>query len=169
MAHEIERKFLVLSDRLPPLPQGRRLVQGYLSEHPQVRFRVIDGESVVITVKKTLEARHRLEFEFRRDDMNKAEIDDLSSLALWPPLTKVRHRLIHEGLLWEVDVYEGENAGLITADVELPSPDYSIEFPQWIDSEGEITGHKRYSNLGLTRQPLSRQPENPENGRSDIH
>lgn len=156
MGHEIERKFLVKADKLPPLIGGTRFLQGYLSERPTVRFRVYDG-LVVLCVKKRISRGHRIEFEFERGDMTEEEIGDLCSTALWPPLAKTRFCVEHAGLTWEIDVYEGENAGLVTADVELPDHDYPIEFPEWIDSEAEITGKKRYANIRLTRYPLSKR------------
>ncbi len=153
MALEIERKFLVFPDRLPPLTDGETLVQGYLSKKPEVRFRIVNGR-VILAVKKRLTPSEKLEFEFPRDDMTEKEIDDLRNLALWPALTKIRYVITHEGLLWEVDVYQGDNQGLVTADVELPSADHPVVFPEWIDSDSEITGNKRYSNRNLTRNPF---------------
>lgn len=153
MALEIERKFRLSPDRLPPLSGGEKYIQGYLSENPEVRFRII-GETVILAVKKSLAPGKRLEFEFPREDMTEGEIRDLQSLALWPPLSKTRYAIPHEGLLWEVDVYEGDNRGLVTAEVELPDLDHPLAFPDWIDPDSEITADTRYTNLNLTRRPF---------------
>ena len=58
--------------------------------------------------------------EFPREDLTETEKADLCALALWPALVKVRHRVPHAGLVWEVDVYEEANAGLVTVEVEIP-------------------------------------------------
>ena len=42
---EIERKFLIHEDRLPPLENGAHLVQGYLGSTPTVRVRARSGTS----------------------------------------------------------------------------------------------------------------------------
>ncbi|MBN1867914.1 adenylate cyclase [Candidatus Sumerlaeota bacterium] len=153
MGIEIERKFLVHRDRLPALRDGERIVQGYLSRDPQVRLRVVDGRRVVIAVKNHLSPEERVEFEFAREDLSADEIASLTRLTREPPLVKVRYRVPHAGLVWEIDVYEGENAGLIVADVELASLDHPIEFPDWIDRDREVTRDPRYANINLTREP----------------
>jgi adenylate cyclase len=153
MGIEIERKFLVHRNRLPELRGGERIVQGYLSLDPQVRLRVIDDRRVVITVKTHLSPEERIEFEFERDDMTAAEIDSLTRLTRESQLVKMRYRVPHADLVWEIDVYEGENAGLTVADVELPSLDHPIEFPDWVDRERDVTRDPRYANINLTRKP----------------
>ena len=152
MAMEIERKFLVRKERLPALEAGERFVQGYLCNDPEVRFRIV-GRRVVLCVKKRLSARQRIEVEFPREDVSAKEIGALRELALWPPLVKVRHRVPFGGLVWEVDVYEEANAGLVTAEVEIPALDHPIDFPPWIDSANEVTGSKLYANISLTKRP----------------
>ena len=154
MAQEIERRFLVHKDRLPRLSQGERLVQGYLSDLPHVRFRIINGKTAILCLKKELALGHRSEIEFRREDLSLAELRDLCAMALHPPLAKTRYRVPHENLVWEIDVYEEENEGLITAEVEVPSPDCPIAFPDWIDPRAEITDESRYANINLTRKPF---------------
>ncbi len=72
MSREIERKFLVRKDRLPSLREGKRFVQGYLSDHPQVRFRIVDDRRVTLCVKREIGPGERIELEFRRDDLSEA-------------------------------------------------------------------------------------------------
>ena len=154
MAVEIERKFLVDPNRLPPLGVGERFVQGYLSADPEVRFRIV-GRRTILCVKKHLAQGRRIELEFPRDDLTAEEMGDLSALALWPPLVKVRHRVPHGGLVWEVDVYEDANAGLVTAEVEIPAVGHPVEFPPWVDPAREVTGSATYANISLTRRPYT--------------
>ena len=59
----------------------------------------------------------------------------------------------HAGLTWEIDVYQGDNGGLITADVELPSADHEIDFPDWIDQSLEIGNNPQYFNINLGEDP----------------
>jgi CYTH domain-containing protein len=155
MALEIERKFLVHRHLLPELGRGEKMIQGYLSEKPSVRFR-ITGNRMIITVKEYLSGSKRFELETPERQITDQEIDKLRELAVSPPIIKVRYKYPDEqGLIWEIDVYEGENRGLITADIELPAEDYPLSFPDWVDRDGEITEDKRYSNLSLSRVPYT--------------
>ena len=162
MPLELERKFLVHQNRLPDLAAlpRERLIQGYLSQDPQIRFRITDsgagaaGSRVVIAIKKFLETGKRMEFEFARDHVSPEEIRDLQTLALWPPLVKTRYRVPHAGFVWEIDVYDGVNQSLITCEVEVPSLDHPLDLPDWVNPNGEITGDMRYSNIELTRKPF---------------
>lgn len=153
MGIEIERKFLVFPDKLPPLREGERLFQGYLKEEsPQIRFRII-RDSVIITIKSPLGEGTRFEFEARKEAVPLSELAALKALALYPVLEKVRYRIPYEGLLWEVDVYQGANKGLLTVDVELPALDHPLLFPQWVDAQSEVTEDPRYFNTNLARNP----------------
>lgn len=156
MALEIERKFLIFPDLLPPLGPGRRMIQGYLSEKPSVRFRITEDQ-LVLTVKDYLSPGRRFELETPAKQISPEEIQKLQELAVSPPIIKVRHRVADEqGLIWEIDIYEGENQGLITVDVELPSLEYPLQFPEWVNRDQEITGDPRYNNLNLGRNPFRR-------------
>ncbi|MBN1517317.1 adenylate cyclase [Candidatus Sumerlaeota bacterium] len=160
MPMEIERKFHVHRERLPRLDGGERYIQGYLQEDPQIRFRVIDGQTVVLCVKKFFAPGERFEFEAVRESALPDDIEMLCRLALWAPVIKTRHKFIgSDGFIWELDVYEGKNNGLITAEVETPSMDNPIQLPAWIDVEREITQDSRYANLNLSRHPYSEWSE----------
>lgn len=155
MGLEIERKFLVHSGLLPKLSKGERIIQGYLSEKPMVRFRITDHK-VTIAVKEYFSGRRRFELETPPRQLTEEEIEKLLGLAISPPIIKVRYKIEDEqGLIWELDVYEGENKGLITVDVELPAEDYPVQFPSWVDREHEITEDRRYNNFNLSRRPYS--------------
>lgn len=159
MALEIERKFLVHGHLLPGLEEGERMIQGYLSEKPSVRFR-ITGRTMVMTVKDYLKAGRRFELETPAKTVTAEEIEKLQELAVSLPIVKVRHKIPDDqGLVWEVDVYEGENQGLVTVDVELPGEDFPLKFPAWVDAGREITQDARYSNLSLGRNPYSHWAE----------
>ncbi|HHV63966.1 MAG TPA: adenylate cyclase [Peptococcaceae bacterium] len=151
---EIERKFLVYPEHLPKLTQGVKIIQGYLAETPSVRFRIIDNQ-MVIAIKDYYSEGKRFELETPAKMINWEEIVKLQQLAICPPIVKVRYKVNFQDLIWEIDIYQGENEGLITAEVELPSEDYPLVFPLWVNKEKEITGDLRYSNLNLGRRPFS--------------
>jgi len=154
LALEIERKFLVLSEHLPSLQAGQYIVQGYLSEKPSIRYRLLD-DSIVITIKETHEDGSRFEYETFNSKSSLEERSTFKKLSLVPPIEKIRYRIPFEGLIWEVDVYQGENEGLITVDVEFPEIGYPLRFPKWVDAEREITRDPEYSNFNLGKRPYS--------------
>lgn len=153
MAAEIERKFLVHHHLLPKLQNGQRLTQGYLSEKPSVRFRIID-KIMTITVKDYNSETSRFELETPGKEISNEETKKLIEMAISPPIIKVRHQIEDEGLIWEIDVYEGENKGLITVDIEIPQENYPLKFPDWVDKSNEISGSSQYTNLNLGRKPF---------------
>ncbi|HVJ50389.1 CYTH domain-containing protein [Desulfitobacterium sp.] len=161
MAIEIERKYLVHRKLLPVLEDGQRMIQGYLAVQPSIRFRVID-QDVIINIKSLQKDGSRFEFESMRPEVSLPDQKELLKLALFPPVEKIRYRVPYSGLVWEIDVYQGENLGLITADVELPSLDYAINFPQWIDSQQEVTMDSCYFNINLGRRPFTQWSSSDE-------
>jgi CYTH domain-containing protein len=153
MATEIERKFLVFADKLPVLENGQHFIQGYLSLLPNVRYRMIDDQ-VIITIKKDkVGGPGRYEWEFADTVSDKEEREELKKLAVRIPIEKIRYKIFYQNLTWEIDVYQGENNGLITAEVELPSIDYQIIFPEWIDKENEVGHNPKYFNSNLGEYP----------------
>jgi adenylate cyclase len=56
-----------------------------------------------------------------------------------------------DGLVWEVDCFEGDNAGLIIAEIELPTIGTEIELPDWLGQE--VTGDAAWSNACLALEP----------------
>ncbi len=152
MATEIERKFKVLPEHLPVLKDGCSMKQGYLQEEPQIRFRSIK-DKVIIGIKLFHPNGSRFELETEKRFPSEEEISVLCSLTKGRIVEKTRYTIPHEGLNWEIDVYEGENEGLITAEVELPDLEWNINFPSWIDQEGELTSDYRYANISLAQNP----------------
>ncbi|EGW36123.1 CYTH domain protein [Desulfosporosinus sp. OT] len=154
MALEIERKFLVFSEHLPLLQEGQYIVQGYLSEKPSIRYRFLD-DSIVITIKETNPDGSRFEFETLNPKSSSEERSTFKRLSLVPPIEKIRYRIPFAGLTWEIDVYQGENKGLITVDVEFPEIGYPLQFPKWVDRQSEITQDPKFFNINLGKRPYS--------------
>jgi CYTH domain-containing protein len=77
------------------------------------------------------------------------EIYDSLPLDGLPSVKKIRHYWNGEdGLLWEVDEYEGSISGLIIAEVELESEDQEVILPNWLGLE--LTHLKGWSNASLS-------------------
>jgi len=77
----------------------------------------------------------------------------LDNLCERPLIEKTRYRLEHHGLTWEVDEFEGDNAGLIVAEVELDEEDQAVMLPDWVGKE--VTGERRYYNASLIADPYT--------------
>ena len=56
--------------------------------------------------------------------------------------------------LWDLDVFGGENAGLVMAEIELTREDEDFRVPDWVGRE--VTGDLRYYNVNLARNPYRR-------------
>ena len=153
MGVEIERKFLVRDDRWKASGQGVLLRQGYLSSAPERIVRVrIEGESAVLTIKGRTSGATRGEWEYSIP-LADAQVF-LDSLCERPLIEKRRYRIPHEGMLWEVDEFLGENAGLVVAEIELTAEDQAFAKPDWVSEE--VTHDPRYFNANLLRNPYSR-------------
>lgn len=151
MGLEIERKFLVKAGFVPHGELQIRMEQGYLCAQPERTVRVrIAGEQAFITVKGKISGISRPEFEY---PVPLADALELMKLALPDPVRKVRHILFVAGKKWEVDVFEGANAGLILAEVELSVSDEVVELPDWVGAE--VSQDMRYHNSQLAQHPYS--------------
>ena len=74
------------------------------------------------------------------------------ALCEQPLIEKTRYLIPQGELCWEVDVFEGDNAGLTVAEIELPSEDTSFARPEWLGEE--VSGDLRYYNSSLIRHPF---------------
>ena len=155
MGHEIERRFLVCSDAWRGLAPGLLYRQGYLCSEPDrtVRVRLIgtseaDG-AAFLTLKGRQTGFRRPEFEYEIPFADGAFL--LEHMAEKPLVEKCRHRIALDGLVWEVDEFLGENAGLVLAELELAAEDQSFSRPGWLGAE--VTGDWRYANSSLARHP----------------
>lgn len=153
MATEIERKFLVTSDAWRSLAvSSQRLVQGYVARGGGTAVRVrMAGDAANINFKEEIGGTRRLEFEYPVPLADAREM--LSKLALPTPIEKVRHLVPWGELTIEVDEFYGANAGLIVAEVELPSEDYSFVLPVWFGQE--VSNDRRYYNTDLSAHPYT--------------
>ena len=153
MPKEIERKFLVTGDGWRGKSLGKRYRQGYLStvKERTVRVRTVDDKGF-ITVKGLSVGASRSEYEYEIPAGDANEM--LDRLCERPLIEKTRYRIPGAGVVWEVDEFQGENRGLIVAEVELESEDQQVSLPDWIGRE--VTDDPRYYNANLVAHPYSR-------------
>jgi adenylate cyclase len=168
MAVEIERKFLVISDAWKE--QVSRFVlfrQGYLTQSndkttatSSVRVR-IEGDQANLNIKSMTLGVQRLEYEY---SIPLAEANEmLDKLCTKPLIEKTRHYIQHGEHTWELDVFMGDNAGLIVAEIELASEDEVFMHPAWLGAE--VSQHERYYNVCLTNYPYSQWTDVEQQGR----
>lgn len=150
MAIEIERKFLVVGDAwrdAPPVFYS----QGYLNRDKARTVRVrIAGEEAFLTIKGTSVGARRAEFEYPIPVWDARE---LLALCEQPLIEKNRRKVLHEGFVWEVDEFLGENLGLVVAEIELSAEDAVFAKPDWVGDE--VTEDARYFNSNLSRVPFN--------------
>ena len=60
--------------------------------------------------------------------------------------------IMPEELAHEIDVFEGDNEGLVIAEVELHSEDELFDRPEWLGEE--VTYDARYTNSSLAKCPF---------------
>lgn len=147
MGIEIERKFLVEAKEISGLKflSEEEITQGYLSFEPTVRVRLKNGRGF-LTIKSLTVGISRQEFEYEIPSSEAAEL-----LKMCEPrvLKKIRRKIRYGGHEWEVDFFEGRQAGLIVAEVELRSAEEIVELPSWVGKE--VSGDKRYFNSELVK------------------
>lgn len=151
MPLEIERKFLVTSNTWRAGARACSIRQGYLclGDDTTVRIRIA-GVEAFITVKSKTEGLSRAEFEYAIP-LPDAETM-LDTLCARPLIEKTRYSVEHAGKAWTIDVFEGENDGLVMAEVELDGTDEHVILPDWVGEE--VTYDPRYRNSALVLAPL---------------
>ncbi|HKJ09928.1 MAG TPA: CYTH domain-containing protein [Gammaproteobacteria bacterium] len=151
MATEIERKFLVCNDQWRAhADAGTAYRQGYLASDPSCSIRVrVGGGRARLNIKSATLGIHRQEYEYPIPLEDGQEI--LDTLCQGPLVEKTRYLVPHGDHTWEVDVFEGENAGLVVAEIELSREDEPFERPPWAGDE--VSHDPRYYNVSLVRHP----------------
>lgn len=154
---EIERKFLVndagwtheIRETIP-------MCQGYLNSGASgsVRVRIADSKAW-LNIKGATVGAQRLEFEYEIPAEHARIM--LDTMAVGPLIEKTRYLVDHGLHTFEIDVFEGENAGLVVAEIELSHPDEVFERPNWLGLE--VTEDIRYYNTMLAQHPYSRWAE----------
>ncbi len=146
MAFEIERKFLVLDDSFKSMAKARiHIRQYYISTDADKTVRVrISNSKAWLTVKSRNigSVRHEWEYEIPLKDA-----EEMMAICGECGLSKTRYLVEYDGLVWEIDEFEGELAPLVVAEVELSTESQAVTLPPFVGKE--VTGDKRYYNSVL--------------------
>ena len=165
MSFEIERKFLVRGSEWQALATGQKSIrQAYLSsnEKSSIRVRIKDDGVATLSIKSRPVDLRRLELEYPIPIL---EAEALMQLRHGAVIEKVRYIVPHGSLAWEVDVFSGDNLGLVIAEIELLHEQQQIELPPWIGTE--ITGQPQYYNSTLVQRPYCSWPRQDQAARAE--
>ena len=159
MGIEIERKFTVAGPGWRTSAERvQAMAQGYLNgldavesgaQKASVRVR-IEGQAAFLNLKSRQLGHTRQEFDY---PIPVEDARQLLELCVGGRIEKRRHYVRHQGHLWEVDEFLGDNAGLVVAEIELDSADEAFARPNWLGVE--VTDQPRYYNLALAGRPYS--------------
>ena len=153
MAKEIERKFLVEGDFKAPAYACSHIQQGYIGTKAgrTVRIRIRDDKAY-LTIKGPAGKAGLSRYEFETEI---AVSDARDLLLLCEPGIIDKHRYLVKSPdgehTWEVDVFHGDNDGLVMAEIELRSEDDTFEKPDFIGKE--VTGDSPYYKGHLRANP----------------
>jgi len=154
MAQEIERKFLVNQTHLGEIRKGasksHHIAQAYLCDDGSkvVRAR-LKGNKAYLTIKIAQTDLTRFEFEYE-SPLNDGRA--LIESCYGGKIEKERLEIFVSGKLWEVDVFSGDNKGLVLAEIELDKEDEQFLLPEWVTEE--VTHDYRYLNASLVKEPF---------------
>lgn len=150
---EIERKFLVNSQDYREESRSKKtLIQGFLNTHPDRTVRIrIQGEMGYITIKGVSNDNGTTRFEWE-DELNVRDARALLRLCEPGIIEKNRYEVKVGEHLFEIDEFQGDNEGLIIAEIELNSEKEEFIKPLWLGEE--VTGDIRYYNSQLSKNPF---------------
>lgn len=153
MPLEIERKFLLDHSKWNKLgkPPGKLYRQGYLLNDVNKTIRIRTSKvNAFITIKGKTTGATRTEFEYAIPLADAKELLDSYSTG---EVSKTRYEIFYKNKLWEVDVFHGDNDGLIVAEIELDSEEEPFDIPDWVTQE--VTNDPRYYNANLSMHPFT--------------
>jgi adenylate cyclase len=153
MAVEIERKYLVVNDNWKNSVISESVLrQGYIVNQPNVtvRVRIAKGKAQ-LNIKSATTGITRAEYEY---EIPLSDADNiLEEIAEQPFIDKTRFKVRCGDHIWDLDVFYGDNSGLVMAEIELDSEEEAFEHPEWAGEE--VSGDPRYYNSSLVKKPYS--------------
>lgn len=154
MAKEIERKFIVVNNLWRDRVISEAVIkQGYLCRQINATVRVrVAGNEAWINIKSATQGISREEYEYSIPVTDAEGL--LQDVAEQPFIDKTRYQVEQGGHVWDLDVFHGQNRGLVLAEVELASEDEVFELPDWAGQE--VSDDPRYYNANLVKAPYSR-------------
>lgn len=153
MSVEIERKFLVLSNAfLKETNKKDYIKQGFLNSNKNRVVRVrIKNDQGYLTIKGPSNNSGTTRFEWEKE-IPYEEAISLLELCEESIIEKNRYEIPVENHFYEVDVFSGNNLGLIVAEIELANEDEKFTKPDWLGKE--VTGLEKYYNSNLSKKPF---------------
>jgi len=151
MPLEIERKFLIKNDTWKAsADKGLVIKQAYLNTDKERTVRVrLKDEQGFLTIKGKTVNTTRVEFEYEIPKQDALELLKLCSKSV---IEKTRYNVLHENMLWEIDIFEGDNAGLEVAEIELENENQTFSIPNWLGKE--VSMEPKYFNSSLVEKPF---------------
>ncbi|MBU0529621.1 CYTH domain-containing protein, partial [bacterium] len=152
---EIEKKFLVKNDSFKnESVREIRIMQRYLASVPERSVRIrIAGEKGFITIKGIANDSGISRFEWEKE-ISVVDANELFTICEPGVIDKMRYIVKKRQHTFEIDVFYGENEGLIIAEIELSSEEETFIIPDWLGEE--ITGNVKYYNSMLRKNPFSK-------------
>jgi adenylate cyclase len=153
---EIERKYLVDTKKWTPSGEGAKIKQGYLMADNQKNVRVrIKGDKAYLTIKGQPEGIKRTELEY---EIPVKDAEVMLKMIDGFLIEKTRYKEKVGDYTWEIDVFEGQNEGLVLAEVELENENDSPKLPEWVTEE--VSENEKYFNYYLAQHPFSKWKRN---------
>ena len=150
---EIERKFLVKDDQWPRSEDRIVMRQGYMARQGNLVCRVRQkDDQFYLSIKARIDNLSSYDYEYPIPEQDGQIM--LDKLCDSSAVLKTRHLVMQGDLTWEIDEFHDENAGLVVAEIELPSAEHFFEKPDWLAEE--VSDDKRYTNYALYCKPHSK-------------
>ncbi len=153
---EIERKFLPSADfnlnEIQNLAsKSFAITQGYICDDVQRTVRIrTKSDKGFITIKGIGNDGNVSRFEWEKE-ISVDEANALLKLCLKGVIRKMRYEVLFENHIFEIDVFDGDNKGLIIIELELESETEAFEKPDWLGEE--VTTDNRYFNSYISQKP----------------
>ena len=151
MALEIERKFLVIDDSWKnSIIRSVHIRDGLIASDNGRKVRVrISNQSATITIKGQHVGVARPEFEY---SIPLSDAEELLRMCGSRHLEKRRYFVPHEGLNWQIDVYEGMLKGFVLAEIEMKTANQTFNVPRWIGRE--VTTDPKFRKVNMFAERL---------------
>ena len=154
---EIERKYLVKDIPEDLEKYSKRVIeQGYLCDNPVVRIRRLDDE-YILTYKNHMSASEDTNTCVNEEvelPLTLSSYEHLKSTVDGFIIEKERYVIPYANHKIELDIFKGNNEGLIFAEVEFESIKAAEEFvpPVWFGEN--VSGDIRYTNSYISKNPF---------------
>ena len=153
MAIEIERKFIVKKIPNDEIKYSHYIRQGYIVSdlHKVIRVRQ-KKDDFFITIKGNKTGISRFEFEYKIPKKDAVQL--FKNFCKEGIIEKTRHYIEHKGHTWELDIFHGQNEGLVVAEIELESEEEKFSLHKWVDNE--VTYQEKYYKINLIKSPFKK-------------